>query len=345
MASVTPQNDQNIVPGQQHTAVALQAVVILVAGMIAAWVAAGSTGLLGHPLQHALTWLALAVAIVAAWPKEKPPAGTWAILAGGALFGLVFTASALPAVNVLAVAVMLAAIAQVNRGLTSRVSLIVALAAGGLGLSRFACDSIAIYWLAADLKGWIFGRIAGWLVGNRLEVGITFGGLDFLFLMVAIYAGWLICTAPPRRHRAIWARGFRNAFSFDVDPRSGRIFVNDVGASTTEEIDEAVAGGNYGWPLFEGPGGGAAFRQPVYSYHHDAGCAVTGAAFFAPKQTTFPREWIGRYFFGEYCWNEIRWLDPDRPAQHGRDGGADNRFSESMRSSLIQKMNWTLESR
>ncbi len=121
-------------------------------------------------------------------------------------------------------------------------------------------------------------------------------------------------------HRAIWARGFRNPFSFDIDARSGRIFVNDVGASTTEEIDEAVAGGNYGWPLFEGPGGGAAFRQPLYSYHHDAGCAITGAAFFAPKQTSFPREWLGRYFFGEYCWNEIRWLDPDQPAQHGRFG-------------------------
>jgi hypothetical protein len=34
---------------------------------------------------------------------------------------------------------------------------------------------------------------------------------------------------------------------------------------------------------------------------------------------------------------------PDRLL--GRDGGADNRFFESMRSALIQKMNWTLESR
>lgn len=117
--------------------------------------------------------------------------------------------------------------------------------------------------------------------------------------------------------RAIWARGLRNPFSFDIDPRNGRILVNDVGAGSTEEIDEIVAGGNYGWPMFEGPGGQPPLRSPIYSYRHDAGCAITGAAFYAPRTTSFPREWLGRYLFGEYCRNEIRWLDPLHPAQAG----------------------------
>ena len=90
--------------------------------MVAAWLAAGSTGLLGHPLQHALTWLALAVALVAGWPRENQSFGTWAILAGSAVFSLLLTASSLPAVNVLAVAIVLAAMAQVSRGLTGRVA-------------------------------------------------------------------------------------------------------------------------------------------------------------------------------------------------------------------------------
>ena len=51
------------------------AIVVLVAGMVAAWLAAGSTGLLGHPLQHALTWLALAVALVAGWPRDNQSFG------------------------------------------------------------------------------------------------------------------------------------------------------------------------------------------------------------------------------------------------------------------------------
>jgi glucose/arabinose dehydrogenase len=120
------------------------------------------------------------------------------------------------------------------------------------------------------------------------------------------------------RYRAIWARGFRNAFSFDIQPGTGRVFVNDVGEKKFEEVDEAVAGGNYGWPAVEGPGGGAAYRQPIYHYDHaTGGCAITGGAFYNPRGATFPREWVGRYFFGEYCRNEIRWLDPVHPANHG----------------------------
>ncbi len=114
-------------------------------------------------------------------------------------------------------------------------------------------------------------------------------------------------------HRAIWARGLRNAFSFDVDPASGRVFANDVGAGAVEEVNEIVAGGNYGWPLLEGPGNGPGFVPPVHHYGHDAGCAITGATFYSPRATTFPREWLGRYLFGEYCWNEIRWLAPPPP--------------------------------
>ena len=145
------------------------------------------------------------MAIVAAWPRGNGTFGTWAILAGAAALGLCFTASTLPAVNVLAVAIVLAAIAAANRGLTARAALVAALAATALGLVRFACDSIPTVWLAADAKGWLIGRLAGWMAGSRLEVGATYSGLDFLVLMTAVYAGWLICTAPPRRSRAIWA--------------------------------------------------------------------------------------------------------------------------------------------
>jgi glucose/arabinose dehydrogenase len=115
------------------------------------------------------------------------------------------------------------------------------------------------------------------------------------------------------RHRAIWARGLRNAFSFDIDPRSGRMFINDVGGSEFEEVNEGVAGANYGWPIYEGPRTSEGFRPPVHTYGHDRGCAITGAAFYAPKRVSFPREWVGRYFYGEYCANEIRWLDPAAP--------------------------------
>lgn len=204
MSNVAPQQ-QDAAGGEPFAAVAPQAIVVLVAGSVASWLAAGSVGFLGHALQHALTWLAMAVALLAGWPRDNRSFAAWTILAVGTMLGVSLTASTLPTVNVLAVAAVLAAIAQVNRGLTGRVALIAAFGATALGLFRFACDSIAAVWLAADAIGWTLGRIAGWLAGCRLEVGATFGGIDFLVLTGAVYAGWLVCTCPPRRCRAIWA--------------------------------------------------------------------------------------------------------------------------------------------
>jgi hypothetical protein len=201
--TTTPPNDEHA-QQQSSAAVPVHAVVMLAAGMAAAWFAAGSTGLLGHPLQRALTWLALAVALVAAWPNKRHSFGTWAILAIGAIVALCFTASTIPTLNVLAVAVMLAAISQVSRNLTARVALIAALGATALACFRLATTSVPTVWLLADGIGWLLGRFAGWLAGCRLEVGATFGGIDFLVLTFTIYAAWLLCTVPPRRSRAVW---------------------------------------------------------------------------------------------------------------------------------------------
>ena len=54
-------------------------------------------------------------------------------------------------------------------------------------------------------------------------------------------------------NRAIWALGLRNPFTFAFQPGTGRIFINDVGQSAWEEINDGVAGANYGWPECEGP--------------------------------------------------------------------------------------------
>jgi glucose/arabinose dehydrogenase len=39
------------------------------------------------------------------------------------------------------------------------------------------------------------------------------------------------------KNRAIWARGLRNPFTFGVKPDTGRIFINDVGEQSWEEIN------------------------------------------------------------------------------------------------------------
>lgn len=130
-------------------------------------------------------------------------------------------------------------------------------------------------------------------------------------------------TLTRRRHGAIWARGFRNAFAFDFVPGTKRVFVNDVGGSAYEEVNDVRAGDDLGWPFAEGPREGTGARLPRYSYTHADGCAITGGACYprAPRGTaTFPAEWRGGYFYSDYCANELRWLPVDGPAKPRRFG-------------------------
>ena len=126
-------------------------------------------------------------------------------------------------------------------------------------------------------------------------------------------------------NRSIWARGLRNPFTFAVQPGTGRILINDVGQGTWEEIDEGIAGANYGWPTSEGPVSctNPGFTCPIYAYDHSQGCAITGGVFYNPSTPTFPSSYGGMYFFSEYCGNWIKVIDPDAPpANNGAAGFA-----------------------
>ncbi|HEX7774399.1 MAG TPA: PQQ-dependent sugar dehydrogenase [Pyrinomonadaceae bacterium] len=114
-------------------------------------------------------------------------------------------------------------------------------------------------------------------------------------------------------NRAIWALGVRNPFTFSFQPGSGRMFINDVGQNTWEEINDGIAGSNYGWPTCEGfcnpPNPN--FRDPIFAYMNDGStCAITGGAFYNPQIVQFPSQFVGRYFFADFCGGWIRTLDP-----------------------------------
>lgn len=114
-------------------------------------------------------------------------------------------------------------------------------------------------------------------------------------------------------NRAIWALGLRNPFTFSFQPGVGRMFINDVGQNTWEEINDGFAGSNYGWPTCEGVCNppNPSFRDPIFAYMNDAQtCAITGGAFYNPQVTQFPSNYVGNYFFADFCGGWIRTLDP-----------------------------------
>jgi glucose/arabinose dehydrogenase len=117
-------------------------------------------------------------------------------------------------------------------------------------------------------------------------------------------------------NRAIWALGLRNPFTFGFQPGTGRAFINDVGQGTWEEINDGVAGRNYGWPTCEGSCTpvNASLTDPVYQYVHDGStCSIVGATFYNPSVRTFPPDYVSKYFFADLCANWIRYLDPNLP--------------------------------
>jgi glucose/arabinose dehydrogenase len=114
-------------------------------------------------------------------------------------------------------------------------------------------------------------------------------------------------------NRSIWALGLRNPFTFAIQPGTGRMFLNDVGLVTREEINDGIAGSNYGWPTCEGlcnpPNPN--FRDPIYAYGHSGGaCAITGGVFYNPATARFPSLYVGKYFFADFCAGWIKFLDP-----------------------------------
>ena len=121
--------------------------------------------------------------------------------------------------------------------------------------------------------------------------------------------------AAPRRE--LWAWGLRNPWRFAFDPRTGKLWVGDVGEVTFEELTIVEKGRHHGWPWREGRHGWPRTRcravvpdagdcvEPVYECRHggaaggvDGGCrSITGGVF--PDSPAWPATHRGLYLFGD----------------------------------------------
>ena len=119
-----------------------------------------------------------------------------------------------------------------------------------------------------------------------------------------------------------FAWGLRNPFRFAFDPNAAgtRFYINDVGQNAWEEIDEGVAGADYGWNVREGhcatgsttdcgppPAG---MTNPIFDYGRSDGCdTITGGAFV--PNGIWPAVFGGQYLFSDYGCGKIFRLEPN----------------------------------
>ncbi|HTD87648.1 MAG TPA: PQQ-dependent sugar dehydrogenase, partial [Candidatus Binatia bacterium] len=124
-------------------------------------------------------------------------------------------------------------------------------------------------------------------------------------------------------NRSIWAMGLRNPFTFAFQRGRGRMFINDVGETKWEEINDGIAGSNYGWNTCEGVCSppNANFRDPLFQYGHGStattGCAIVGGGFYNPTTVQFPASYVGKYFFADLCTGWMRLFDPSNNTATG----------------------------
>ena len=131
-------------------------------------------------------------------------------------------------------------------------------------------------------------------------------------------------TTPGTICQEIFATGLRNPFRLAFDPNTSSSMtsfrINDVGQDTWEEIDDGIAGADYGWNVREGhcangsttncgappPG----MTNPIHDYVHAGGCAsITGGAFV--PNGVWPTAFDGDYLFSDYVCGTIFRLEPD----------------------------------
>ncbi len=118
--------------------------------------------------------------------------------------------------------------------------------------------------------------------------------------------------------------GHRNPYSMNVDAQTGRIFIGEMGYDLKEDYDEINllrAGGNFGWPLREGPADGKlagpskdpSLIDPWLWYTRENGAGVTSGPICRASagEFAFPARFHDGMFYADYVRKWVRFVSID----------------------------------
>jgi hypothetical protein len=131
----------------------------------------------------------------------------------------------------------------------------------------------------------------------------------------------------------IYSYGHRNPQRFSWDPKNGNMFEAEIGQNINEEINQIVAGGNYGWNVWEGSfkyynreistedqRGDSKMMYPIAEYDHtDPILQRLGAAtgIYAYRDKTVP-QLTNKLIFGDNPSGEIFYVNADALPKGGQ---------------------------
>jgi hypothetical protein len=178
--------------------------IFVISSLAAAWIAAGSTGLLAHPLRRVITLVFLGIAILTPRPCPWRNNRSRLIIFITICIAIYMITSPSMVINIMAVSLVLAAYAMITSGQAKKIAIILSASILTFAIYRITYISIPFVWLISDKISYLLGNITGSITNKSLSAGSSFSGIDFLVLM-SIF--WILClsiTAKLWKTRAVY---------------------------------------------------------------------------------------------------------------------------------------------